>query len=192
VFVYHDSVWSSYDMSNSGLSTDSVRSVYVDGNGRLWAGTQWGLNIFDGETWTAYHMHTSGLSDHDIEDLVVVGSGPVLPALMSRTPGSISGIIVHANGEPLANAPLEACVEILGFMYFGPSPCSDQPFMVSGSTDANGSFTLADLPVGNYVLTIKLADESWAQLETEFGTSEFVPVNEGENTDVGELTLSEE
>jgi hypothetical protein len=192
VYVYHDAGWSNYNMSNSGLSTDSARSVFVDDNGRLWVGTQWGLNIFDGESWTTYHMHTSGLADHDIEDIVVAGGGPSLPALMSKATGSISGSIVFANGDPLGDAQIEACVEILGFMYFGSSPCSDQPYLANSSTDASGVFTLTDLPVGNYVLTVQLPDESWAQLETEFGTSEFEPVAEGENTDVGQLTVNEE
>jgi ligand-binding sensor domain-containing protein len=26
----------------------------IDGQGRLWASTEWGLNVFDGKTWTQY------------------------------------------------------------------------------------------------------------------------------------------
>lgn len=58
VSVYHGDVlgdvgWTVYTPDN-GLPSEYVTALAVDANGDVWAGTQDGLSLFDGEGWTTY------------------------------------------------------------------------------------------------------------------------------------------
>ncbi|MFN2136337.1 MAG: carboxypeptidase-like regulatory domain-containing protein, partial [Candidatus Promineifilaceae bacterium] len=87
---------------------------------------------------------------------------------------------------------VELCVEQLSSYFTGDTPCSDQPFVRSSTTGANGAFFFDDLPPGFYVLTVETAD-GWAQLTNDLGLgSERVPVNAGVDTGLGELTVTEQ
>jgi hypothetical protein len=141
----------------------------------------YGIDILKDGTWTHFRMDNADLADNQIKNLAVVGAGPALPAPMTKKPGSIAGLLSKA-GAPVPNAQMELCVE-MGLTYTGETPCSGQPFMKKTTTAADGKFSVADLPVGFYVLTLKIDDGSWVQLGR-------VLVQEGQVTDVGELKVS--
>jgi ligand-binding sensor domain-containing protein/DNA-binding response OmpR family regulator len=51
-----------YD-ENSGLSQNSVFSIFQDSQGFMWFGTKYGLNRFDGQRWRSYNTDSKGDPD---------------------------------------------------------------------------------------------------------------------------------
>lgn len=45
--------WTTYTTQN-GLSSDDITSIARDSSGKVWVGSQYGLNSFDGSKWTVY------------------------------------------------------------------------------------------------------------------------------------------
>jgi hypothetical protein len=161
VSVFDGSEWITYDVKNGSLSTNRVESLAIDERGRVWVATAWGLSVFDGEQWVTYHMHNSGLLDGWNEHILIVGTGPDLPEPEEKPTGSISGQIMQ-DGQPWGNMGVEVCVLNLGaFQYFGDTPCDGQPFLRSTTADADGKFSIPDLPPGRYFLVVQLSDTKW-------------------------------
>jgi hypothetical protein len=134
-------------------------------------------------------MDNSDLPVNDLKSVAVVADGPDLPAPTQKESGTLRGKVKNSDGSPVANATVEICVEIIGSQFFGETPCSDQPFFVTGTTDAEGNFVFENLPTGYYTLVMKVGD-GWAQLTGEFGSiSEQVLVRPGQDEDIGDITI---
>ena len=58
--------WMVYNIGNTGLPDDDVRSLTVDSYGNVWIGTYEGLAKFDGEKWTVYNTGNSGLPSNRV------------------------------------------------------------------------------------------------------------------------------
>ena len=58
--------WQHFDVSNSpGLASNFITALCVDGQGRLWAGTnRHGLSVFNGKKWKHYNIVTGPLGSH--------------------------------------------------------------------------------------------------------------------------------
>ena len=71
--------WTVFNISNSGLPSNTVRSIAIDHNGHLWTGGyhSGGLAKFDGATWTVYTLANSGLPDDTIWSIAFDNSGAV-------------------------------------------------------------------------------------------------------------------
>jgi ligand-binding sensor domain-containing protein len=52
--------WTVYNTSNSGLPSNYVTAIAIDGQGNKWIGTGGGLAKFDGVNWTVYNWFYSG------------------------------------------------------------------------------------------------------------------------------------
>jgi hypothetical protein len=190
VNLFDDNKWVNYSRQNSKISSNHVRSMAVDALGRIWLGTEWGLDIFDGKAWTTYWMHNSDLADNEIYAIGVSGNGPQLPAATTKATGSIVGRIL-TDSVPIAGSIVIACVEYLGFMFSGPTPCSDQPMSRSTKTDADGNFTISDLQTGRYTLTFQGANKGWMILTGGLGIgSKRYTVNEGKPTNLKEIDIA--
>ncbi|MFL5752436.1 MAG: hypothetical protein ACJ76F_03440, partial [Bacteroidia bacterium] len=48
--TYNSSIWSVFSKANSGLSSDSVLCIKVENSSTIWLGTNYGLNLYDGNT----------------------------------------------------------------------------------------------------------------------------------------------
>jgi hypothetical protein len=169
--------------------SNHVVSLTGDSSGRLWLGTSYGLTVYDGTNWQTFLMSNSGLGDNDVRFVIVTKDGPTLPALEEKVTGSLTGTVEQADGTPLADALVEICVETIGSSFFGDTPCSDQPFFLSTTTDANGTFLIENVPAGYYVIVTE-TDTGWAQLVDSFGIiSERSLIQAGEQHDIGTLTL---
>ncbi len=191
LYSFDGSSWTETNMGNSDLSSDGGRALAFDNNGRFYVGTVYGLNIFDGAAWTTYNMDSADMISHNIDAIGIVNGGPTLPALMDKENGAVTGSF-EADGAPLADAAVELCVRELYSSYTGDTPCADQPMYYTTTTDANGAFTFADVPVGIYYIVFA-TDDGWGKLTDEFGIgSEAIPVAPGETTDVGLVTLASE
>ena len=61
------SPWTHFDRT-SGLVDNTVQTIVLDGDGRLWVGTRGGVSRFDGEQWFSL-TRTDGLPDNDINSI---------------------------------------------------------------------------------------------------------------------------
>ncbi|MDM8518574.1 protein kinase [Anaerolineales bacterium HSG6] len=197
LYRFADNNWTNYTPDNSPLSTNRVKSLATDGRGRLWIGTDWGLQVLDGETWHNYFMHTADMVDNEINALVVSGTGPELPALQEKSTGSLTGRVLRAEeNTPIASALVELCVQYITRSFDGPTPCAEQPFIHKTQTDADGYFTVSDLPVGHYRVAVQVPNEKWYILTKKeegysFGSDERLMVQAGEETRLERLFISD-
>jgi ligand-binding sensor domain-containing protein len=68
--------WKNFNASNSGLPSNNVSSIVIDGSGNKWIGTSdGGLAKFDGTNWTVYNIKNSGLPSNNVSSIVIDGSG---------------------------------------------------------------------------------------------------------------------
>jgi ligand-binding sensor domain-containing protein len=190
-YVFDGSTWAHHDRASENLRSNDVASIAADSSGRVWFGTTYGLTVFDGANWQTFLMSNSSLHDNDIEFVVVTKDGPALTALEEKANGSLTGKLEDANNTPMANMRVEICVETIGSSFYGDTPCSDQPFFLSTTTDENGVFFIENVPAGYYVIVAE-TDTGWAQLTDQYGiTSEKTLIAAGEAYDIETLTLEE-
>jgi hypothetical protein len=68
--------WIVYNTSNSGLPSDDVRAIAIDGQGNKWIGTYGGgLAKFDGVNWTVYNTSNSRLPSNYVWAIAIDGQG---------------------------------------------------------------------------------------------------------------------
>jgi hypothetical protein len=161
VLVFKDGDWMAYDATVGGTIGSNLNSIALDGRGRLWVGSNWGLAVFNGQDWMAYHMNTADLADFEIGTIAVAVGGPDLPPPVEKENGSITGKIIIA-GEPAKQINLEVCQFHMTYYYFyRTSPCGGKHFHFEGSTDENGAFRLEGLPPGHYSLFYEPQSDDW-------------------------------
>jgi hypothetical protein len=188
-YLFDGSTWTHYDRTSAGPLSNYVASLASDSSGRMWLGTTYGLTVFDGTNWQTYLMSNSGLGDNSIKFVVVTNDGPALPAVEEKENGSLTGTVEQADGTPLADARVEICVETIGTTFYGDTPCSNQPFFLTTTTDTEGAFLIENVPAGYYVI-ITETGTGWARLVDDFGiSSERTLIQPGEEHDIGTLTL---
>ncbi|MBN1975834.1 MAG: hypothetical protein JW918_00405 [Anaerolineae bacterium] len=87
--------------TDDGLIDNQVRAISIAPDGAVWAGTDFGLARFDGETWTTYDVH-SGLGDNQVTALAFAPDGTLWIGtrknLVSYT-GDRWAIHTHAAGD---------------------------------------------------------------------------------------------
>ncbi len=182
--------WTTYNRGNSDLPSDHVRAIAADAKGRIWLGTEWGLAVLEGKKWTLYHMSDSEIRDNEVYSIGVAARGPTLPELVEKDPGTLTGRVVES-GDPKASLKVEACVEFVGMMFSGDTPCADQAFHKLTTTNDDGVFAFTKLPVGRYAITVRGPDGKWLRLTDQFriGDKEVL-VQPGETTDLGDLDIA--
>jgi hypothetical protein len=67
---FNGSTWTTYNMSNSNIQSNSIYSLDADTLGNIWVGAPYsGLSKFNGTTWVNYTTLNSPLPDNDIYSL---------------------------------------------------------------------------------------------------------------------------
>lgn len=189
VSLYEKDHWANH--YEIGKQAGGVLALAIDEQQRVWAGTLWGVAVLEKGRWTAYQMQNSGLIANQIDSLLVMGPGPRLPEHVEKAPGGLSGKLLNG-GAALANARVEVCVEEMGILYSGATPCTDQPFTQSARTNAEGQYAFENLPPGFYTITFQTPDGKWSVLSRGFRVgSAQVLVRSGETTTVEDLDISE-
>lgn len=81
-----------YDAGNSGLPDNAVRAIEMDGQGRIWTGTDWGLARLDAGNWTVFQTSNSDLPDNSVRSLEMEGDSAIWI-------GTFSGGLSRFNGS---------------------------------------------------------------------------------------------
>ncbi len=72
---YDGTNWKVYNISNSGLPSNTIYSIGVDKLGNKWIGTMAGVVKFDGFKWTLYNKLNSGLPGNIIYSIAIDENG---------------------------------------------------------------------------------------------------------------------
>lgn len=176
--------WTTYNVEN-GLTSNAINALASDAQGRVWVGTQWGLNVFDGEAWSVYQMGNSDLLDNNVQQLTIVGEGPALPEAAEKATGSIIGVLVNGR-DPAPNLQVELCTASVGGVFYGNTPCEGQSGQMLVTTNDKGEFTFENVPVGRYDMTFETPD-GWVYF---IGADSKVEVTEGQENDLAFIDIS--
>lgn len=168
------------------FAAGSLSTVALDDGGRMWIGSEFGVSIVgaDGSKieWASGTVPELAGS---ISRILVLGSGPAeMPGAGPVRKGGLTGKLLK-NGEPLADTVIEICPSP-SFIY-SRTPCSDGPVRFSGKSDAQGVWSFAEVPLGDYGVAVKLGSK-W---KTTLGGAMASKMKEGEVYDVGSLELGD-
>jgi len=177
--------------AEDGLPSETVRELDIDGEGNIWAATDYGLAVWhsEEEEWKVNVPGTSGIAESRIAALAVSGT-PTLPepAATPKT-ASVTGRLTY-DGEPLADTTVEICAEDGSFI-FDETPCEEVMLTESTQTDADGVFLFESLPLATYhlyAINPNATDGAeWVDL-TFF--NRINALTEGQEIDVGDLEIS--
>lgn len=163
-----------------------IWAVGVDDGGRVWVGTDAGLSVVAADG--SKHEWPSGAAPEiagEIKSILVLGSGPAeLPSAGEVRKGGLKGSIVDNDEKPVVGATLEVC-PTPAFIY-SKTPCADQPVRFIGKTDAEGAWSFAEVPLGEYGVAVKVGSK-W---QTTLGFSMHSAMKEGEVHDIGSIKLA--
>lgn len=80
IHYFNGENWHIYSVQNSGIASDIVSSLAIDGSNRVWVGTDSGISRFDGmafsfatprDAWTTFTTQNSDLMDDNIRGLFI-------------------------------------------------------------------------------------------------------------------------
>jgi ligand-binding sensor domain-containing protein len=72
---FNGTTWITYNISNSGLPDNNIRSLAMDLNGSVWIGTGDGLAKFDGFNWEIFNTSNSDLPGNKINSIAIDENG---------------------------------------------------------------------------------------------------------------------
>ncbi len=182
IAVWDGSSWSEIGREE-GLPSKVVYDLDYDTQGRVWAGTRYGLVVQDGSgAWQVALPSTSDIAESRIAAIAVSGA-PTLPAEGEVQTGSVTGTIVEG-GSPVADTTVQVCNEP-GASLFSTTPCEDHAVAETGTTDAQGNFSVGGLPLGTYSLSVEKPDGDWVN----FSFDEINLFEPGQEYNVGTLDI---
>lgn len=174
-------------LRKAGVQVDQADAMAIDASGRTWLRTDNGVVIVDagGKVLQHWALGTVDGITGKITALAVFGKGPALPTLTTAARGTVVGKVV-SKGKPVANATIELCNSPASLMFDG-TPCSKAAIARTGKTSTDGTFSIADVPVGSYGFAVK-PKSTWF---VTWGTGEQCceSMESGQTYDIGSLTL---
>jgi hypothetical protein len=164
--------------------SEGVRSLAVDGSGRVWVGTEFGVTILGpGDAKVEWASGAVGELSGEIVGIAVVGAGPAeLPTAGPVKTGGLKGKILRG-GAPVAEAEVEICPS--PGMLFTKSPCHESRVKFTGKTNAQGEWQFDAVPLGQYGIAIKTEGKWKITMGSDLGSE----MKEGQVYDAGSITL---
>lgn len=164
--------------------SEGVRSLAVDGTGRVWVGTEIGVTILGpGDAKVEWASGAVSELSGEVVGIAVVGAGPAaLPAAGPVKTGGLKGKILRG-GAAVADADVEICPS--PGMLFSKSPCADSRVKFSGKTNAQGEWQFDAVPLGAYGIAVKTEGKWKITMGSNLGSE----MKEGQVYDSGSITL---
>ena len=167
--------WTGYTTENSGIASNTIKTIFVDESNVAWIGTDKGLSRFDGKNWTTYTT-TENIADNDINALAFEVSS-YGPEIWLGTNGGVSVIGISETDAISAATPYTpdntdlvsltvyaAAVDTAHVKWFG----TDKG--VSAFTGSEWiTYTTLNLLPNDIVMAISAADDGWVYLGTDGG-----------------------
>jgi hypothetical protein len=75
-FQFDGANWISFNTSNSGIVSNSIKNIVIDANNNKWFGTKIGISKYDGTNWTTFNSLNSGLPN-DTVNCIFIESGNI-------------------------------------------------------------------------------------------------------------------
>lgn len=157
--LFNDASAPSPRTSSAGeWSGQAMTALAEDLLGRIWIATPEGLSILDAKG-ELTQLPLAKLVDvaGPVTRILVRGAAP-LPELGAERRGGLGGTLVGAADQPLADRSVELCARSAGDE--GDSPCAGVEPRASATTDAEGTFSVDDLPLANYRIYVEV-DGRW-------------------------------
>lgn len=63
--------WQVFDMATAGFPSNTINGIAEDGQGTIWASTDWGLCRYDGSAWTIFQTSNSGIPENTLTCVAV-------------------------------------------------------------------------------------------------------------------------
>jgi ligand-binding sensor domain-containing protein len=119
-----DGTMTHFNHVNSALLTNYVNCVRIAPNGDVWAGTNYGLARYDGQSWTIYRSNNSPLSNiPQIADIVIDGNNIIWIASGStlfRFDGDKSWQLFSPGNSPLPSGMMSSlALDVDGSLWIG-------------------------------------------------------------------------
>jgi ligand-binding sensor domain-containing protein len=169
--------------AEAGFKAKSVSGMTLDGSGRIWLQTDFGVVILDAELKaTQWEPGMFRELAGGVQVIAVVGAGPALPTPGPKIAGDVKGKVLKA-GKPVTGADIEIC-ESPATMHRG-TPCTEAIYQQAGKTAADGSFELKAVPLGKYRFAIK-AGAKWT---VTFGGDCCTQLSPDSAYDIGAIQL---
>ncbi len=166
------------------FKADQISAIAPDDGGRLWVGSEIGVAVIvPGAPRVEWLSGSVPELVGKIADIVVFGAGPVsLPTGGPQAKGGLTGKILR-DGAPVADTTIELCPSPSSF--FTKTPCADAPVKFTARTDATGTWSVQDVPLGSYGLAIKNGKKWSITLMSDMGDG----MKAGTVFDTGSITL---
>lgn len=172
------------DVPSTGAKAHRVEALAVDGQGRTWLTTDNGVVILDKDYKLLQQWEpgtVAGISGK-VAVGVVIGAGPTLPPVSAAAVGTITGKVLKG-GKAVGGAEIELCESPLTM--FHKTPCESATLSRAVTSAADGTFTIANVPVGSFGFAVKPAGQ-WIIL---IGSNCCTQLPAGGSFDVGAITL---
>ncbi|MFT7645565.1 MAG: hypothetical protein ACI8Y4_000295 [Candidatus Poriferisodalaceae bacterium] len=201
---FQDDAWTAWEEGAGFENRVAPRSFAIgasaDGYEVLVATGSQGIAVFANEAWTNIGTSLNGddaayaaggdiwISAHrvGVERFTDDGGGPALPADAPESWGTSAGTLADADGQPVADAMVEVCVEILYSSFVADTPCGDHPY-AAALTDGDGVFEIPNIRAGRYTMSLPLLS-GWTFVEDGSSAARFSAVAV-DVTDVGTIRL---
>jgi hypothetical protein len=178
--------------TTDGWPGQPLRSLALDAAERVWAGTHNSLMIIAADN-AIGDFPIGQLSDiaGPVGPLLVEGAGPPPPTLTRVRIGDLTGVMVVLEGaekRPLPGVRVELCRHLPPGGELPPdparSPCAGVESTLTTTTDGDGRFAIASIPIGHYYFGVEI-DGRWAR-----GQPKAINMRAGMNGNVGKVVVA--
>ena len=171
----------------AGMSSDTVRGIAIDADGNPWFATSYGLTVFTSNGAQTYRVDNSELIDNETYSVALGPAAPPMPADSPEEWATITGVVVDENGVALPGVTVEACVSDQPDEFETATPCAEEPYQATTTTDADGRFSLPALRAGRYTIAMMSA-KGWTTF-VDGSTAIRFDAPDGEMSDLGEFAI---
>ena len=177
-----------------GLSSNEVNALATDSSGRLWVGTEFGLNITgaeNGTNWDIYDQSNTNLVGRAIDHIAVIGAGPRLLSPDRSNLGSLSGFLrMRESGSGVTQIRVAVC-DVENRTIEAECTPSELPLSQQSATVRGGRYRFTSLDAGVYNLFIDVTGAGdWQPILNQVGNQRLnYIVRPGENTEIEPILM---